>query len=202
MFQANFSLLYFIILKYFPPICSHFSFYFSLIFCWWVSRRTLLRFHNLRAVILIVLCMIAACEISIAYLLMTHTNDRAAPYETMSTLFFLLSIISTAILLRLIEVRKSHSGEHDLMDTIFFITHVREDNWTYFFQHDSFMSVNKLDLLVLHKMWRYISRRCVKWTRILMNFYDNLRAATRICNKFPFAEFLWQPKFVNLCGKF
>lgn len=90
-------------------------------------RRTLLRFHNLRAVILIVLCMIAACEISIAYLLMTHTNDRAAvaaaaapPYETMSSLSFFISIISTAILLRLIEVRKSHSGGYDLMDTIFF----------------------------------------------------------------------------------
>lgn len=106
-------------IKYFSLICfvSHFlSFSLSL------SCRTLLRFHNLRAVILIVLCLIAACEISVAYLLATHTNDRASPpYETVSALAFFASIISTAILLRLIEVRKSHSGEHDLMETFFII---------------------------------------------------------------------------------
>lgn len=153
MFQANFSLPLFYHSEIFPAyLFSLLIFYFFLLVT--VSQRTLLRFHNLRAVILIVLCLIAACEISIAYLLMTHTNDRA-PYETMSTLFFLISIISTAILLRLIEVRKSHSGEQDLMDTIslahFFITHVRENDWTYYFYHDSFMSVNKLDFLVLRE---------------------------------------------------
>lgn len=82
-----------------------------------------MRFHNLRAVILIVLCVLAACEISVAYLLMTHTNDGASQYEAVSALAFFVSIIATAVLLRLIEVRKSHSGEHDLMDTIFFASH-------------------------------------------------------------------------------
>jgi hypothetical protein len=58
--------------------------------------------------------MLSACDVSTAYLLMTQTNDSGAlssSYETESALFSFIFIISNAILLRLIETRKSKSGE-------------------------------------------------------------------------------------------
>ncbi|XP_070506650.1 ATP-binding cassette sub-family C member Sur isoform X2 [Chironomus tepperi] len=75
--------------------------------------KTLLRFHNLRAVILLVLCMISGCEMSSAYLLMAHTNDGrtavSSLYNIESAVFFFISIMSTAIALRFIEIRKNKS---------------------------------------------------------------------------------------------
>jgi hypothetical protein len=70
-------------------------------------HRTLLRLHNLRAVILILNCLTTACEIGRAYLLTTQRTS----YAMESAGFFLGAIISTAILLRVIEIRKSRSGE-------------------------------------------------------------------------------------------
>lgn len=76
--------------------------------------RTLLRLHNLRAVIFILMCLTTACEIGRAYLSATRTTlvtDRVSSYGAESVLFQFVFLISTATLLRIIEVRKSKSGE-------------------------------------------------------------------------------------------
>lgn len=73
--------------------------------------RTLLRLHNLRAVIFILLLLLAACEIGIAYLWTARIADGLHGYDIESVLFFFVYITSTAILLRIIEVRKNKSGE-------------------------------------------------------------------------------------------
>lgn len=74
-------------------------------------HRTLLRLHNLRAFILILICLTTACEIGRACLLMTHTTYAASSYAVESVLFFLIASVSSGILLRVIEVRKNKSGE-------------------------------------------------------------------------------------------
>lgn len=84
---------------------SRSSFFFS------TSCRTLLRLHNLRAVILILTCLTTACEIGIACLSMARSTDGVSSYAIESVLCFVASIMSTASLLRVIEVRKSKSGE-------------------------------------------------------------------------------------------
>lgn len=71
--------------------------------------RTLLRLHNIRAVILILICLTAGCEIG--SFAMTRTNGEASSYGFESSMFFFTSIVSTAMLIRMIEVRKSRSGE-------------------------------------------------------------------------------------------
>lgn len=52
---------------------------------------------------------------SSAYLLMAHTNNGrtavSSLYNIESAVFFFISIISTAIALRFIEIRKNKSGE-------------------------------------------------------------------------------------------
>lgn len=73
------------------------------------SDRTLLRLHNIRAVILLLMCLTTACEIG--SLLMTRSHDGRSPYGVESALFVFMSITSSAMLLRIIEVRKSKSGE-------------------------------------------------------------------------------------------
>lgn len=85
---------------------SIFTFLFLSLAC-----RTLLRLHNLRAVILILNCLATACEIGIACLLTTRSTDGGSSYGVESVLFFFVSITSTAMLLRIIEVRKSKSGK-------------------------------------------------------------------------------------------
>lgn len=105
MFCMQFNFLYIVI----PIILISFVYFIH------NTHRTLLRFHNLRAVILIVLCMISGCDMSSAYLLMAHTNNGrtavSSLYNTESAVFFFISIISTAVLLRFIEIRKNKSGE-------------------------------------------------------------------------------------------
>jgi hypothetical protein len=76
-----------------------------------LSFRTLLRLHNLRAVIFILLLTTAASEIGVVYLWTARTVDGALSYGIESVLFFFVSITSTTILMRIIEVRKSKSGE-------------------------------------------------------------------------------------------
>jgi ABC-type transporter Mla maintaining outer membrane lipid asymmetry permease subunit MlaE len=61
---------------------------------------------------LILICLTAASDIGTAYLLTTRTPDGVSSYVVESVVFAFASIITTAILLRVIEVRKSKSGEN------------------------------------------------------------------------------------------
>lgn len=116
--------------KYVFHLFIYFMFYFLpgvviliLILIFFISRtshRTLLRLHNLRAVILILICLTSVCEIGSTYLLVAHTNDNILlkglmPYVRESACFFFISIITTAVLLRAIEVRKGKSGKYMMM---------------------------------------------------------------------------------------
>lgn len=72
--------------------------------------RKLLRLHNARSVILIVLCLVSFCDIGIGFLIQ-QKDENLSPYALESVALFSVSTISTAILVRTIEVKKNKSGE-------------------------------------------------------------------------------------------
>ncbi|CAO1396998.1 unnamed protein product [Diamesa serratosioi] len=104
--------------------------------------KTLLRLHNLRAVILILICLTSVCEIGSTYLLVAHTNDNIMlkglmPYVRESACFFFISIITSTILLRVIEVRK---GKSEIIQCI-----LKSWKWIYL---QNFLDIMSMNLLI------------------------------------------------------
>lgn len=115
--QIMFFIHLFIYFMFIFFLVSSYWFWFYFFFISRTSHRTLLRLHNLRAVILILICLTSVCEIGSTYLLVAYTNDNILlkglmPYVRESACFFFISIITTAVLLRAIEVRKGKSGKY------------------------------------------------------------------------------------------
>ncbi|CRK93050.1 CLUMA_CG006568, isoform A, partial [Clunio marinus] len=72
--------------------------------------KTLLRLHKLRGVLLFAICLTSVTEIGCGFLLRAKIDGKGVSLTIESALFFFLSITSMAILLRLIEIRKSVSA--------------------------------------------------------------------------------------------
>jgi hypothetical protein len=121
--------------------------------------RKLLRLHNARSVLFIALCLVSILEIGIGFMVVNKFRHQLSPYIVESACLFFISIVSTAVEVRAIEIKKNKSGENRFFCFIYLE----------FFLFSVFPTVNS-EFFVINFFWfsQKVSRRSFGFSREIL----------------------------------